>query len=367
MPLPKPGDSETQSEFISRCMSDETMNEEYSDRDQRSAVCYTQWRQAKGKSLSAGKQEDEGEFYCECLECEHKFYTDEHCDQATCPECGEKHCRRVERPGPGKRLEKDTRYELPSPQPKLDVGGKAEDAGWLSGYASVFNNVDLQDEVVRPGAFRKTISERVPAGKVKLMARHMASGGDTLEVVGTVTEAKEDEHGLWIHAEFSGSATAQEVRRLVAEGHVSGLSIGYIPVDWGYAEVNETDIVELKELKLLEVTITALPANELAVVRAAKVLGDAARRLHDTHAPSKDGATEDRVLSEANCGRIKSTLDALKSLSGELEALLKDAEPKGADKAAAHSAYVEVKRRWLALQRLSLGADTTSTERSEPE
>ena len=47
MPLPKPKPTEIQSEFIDRCMSNPTMKKEYTDVDQRLAVCYTQWREKK--------------------------------------------------------------------------------------------------------------------------------------------------------------------------------------------------------------------------------------------------------------------------------------------------------------------------------
>ena len=39
MPMPKQEPAETDSEFIARCMSDETMREEYPDATQRYAVC----------------------------------------------------------------------------------------------------------------------------------------------------------------------------------------------------------------------------------------------------------------------------------------------------------------------------------------
>lgn len=39
MPIPKPNASETEKEFIQRCMSDNTMISEYTDIDQRFAVC----------------------------------------------------------------------------------------------------------------------------------------------------------------------------------------------------------------------------------------------------------------------------------------------------------------------------------------
>lgn len=45
MPIPNPKQDEKQSEFINRCMSDNTMKSEFPDKDQRLAVCYNQWRE----------------------------------------------------------------------------------------------------------------------------------------------------------------------------------------------------------------------------------------------------------------------------------------------------------------------------------
>jgi len=53
MPLIKPKKSEKQSDFIERCMGNKTMNSEYPDQKQRSAVCYTQWKNKDKKSKSA--------------------------------------------------------------------------------------------------------------------------------------------------------------------------------------------------------------------------------------------------------------------------------------------------------------------------
>ncbi len=44
MPLPKPTDSEDKDDFISRCMADEIMNEDFPDSGQRRAVCESQWK-----------------------------------------------------------------------------------------------------------------------------------------------------------------------------------------------------------------------------------------------------------------------------------------------------------------------------------
>jgi hypothetical protein len=49
MPLPKPTATETQEEFISRCMSNDKMMIEYKRQDQRLAVCYVTWRDRNKK------------------------------------------------------------------------------------------------------------------------------------------------------------------------------------------------------------------------------------------------------------------------------------------------------------------------------
>jgi len=45
MPIPTPKAKETQQEFISRCMSD--LKSEFPNKEQRLAVCYTQWQEKK--------------------------------------------------------------------------------------------------------------------------------------------------------------------------------------------------------------------------------------------------------------------------------------------------------------------------------
>jgi HK97 family phage prohead protease len=44
MPLPKPKDNETKDDFLERCLSDKTVNDEFPDDKQRYAVCNQIWR-----------------------------------------------------------------------------------------------------------------------------------------------------------------------------------------------------------------------------------------------------------------------------------------------------------------------------------
>lgn len=47
MPLPIPDKEETKKDFMSRCMSDSKMNEEFEDSGQRYSVCETRWEDSK--------------------------------------------------------------------------------------------------------------------------------------------------------------------------------------------------------------------------------------------------------------------------------------------------------------------------------
>jgi hypothetical protein len=48
MPIPKPKAEETEQEYISRCMSDDKLQQEYAD-DQRYAICKLTWNRAEQK------------------------------------------------------------------------------------------------------------------------------------------------------------------------------------------------------------------------------------------------------------------------------------------------------------------------------
>lgn len=44
MPLIKPKKSESEQEFVNRCMSDDMVQKDFKDQKQRAAVCYSQFK-----------------------------------------------------------------------------------------------------------------------------------------------------------------------------------------------------------------------------------------------------------------------------------------------------------------------------------
>jgi len=56
MPLPKPTPKENKKEFVMRCMSDDTMVNEFPETDQRLAVCSTTYEENLNDANSKDKR-----------------------------------------------------------------------------------------------------------------------------------------------------------------------------------------------------------------------------------------------------------------------------------------------------------------------
>lgn len=169
---------------------------------------------------------------------------------------------------------------------------EADDPGWVEGYAATWGAIDQETEAFDRGVFLRSIQQRVAAGKVKLSERHWAFGGDAPETIGTIVAAREDDHGLFVRAIFSGVNHAQDMRRKVLEGHVRTLSVGFGPIRWEVDESGDYPILHHKEAMLAEVTLTVRPVNEQAQVTAAKSINSEAKEGSRTQAPRDIDANE---------------------------------------------------------------------------
>ena len=141
---------------------------------------------------------------------------------------------------------------------------KAEDEddkyGYISGYASTFGNVDSVGDKVAKGAFAISIATKMP----KMLWQH-----DRWQPIGSWTDAKEDDYGLWVQGRILKTVPqGLTAFNLLKEEAISGLSIGYRVQDYEYD--NDTGIYTLKQVNLLEVSIVTFPANELAEVANVK-------------------------------------------------------------------------------------------------
>ena len=156
---------------------------------------------------------------------------------------------------------------------------KSGDSGTLTGWASVYNVVDQQDDVVLPGAFRKTLSEWRASKRVIPLTKDHTNTTDG--VIGSLAKVEDTAYGLKTTFAFSSDPDAQKIRTRAREGHLNGLSI------WGAIHQKSMDTVAgksvrlLKELGLAFVGLTPMPANTDSLVLTAKSVSDAPWQFTD--------------------------------------------------------------------------------------
>jgi HK97 family phage prohead protease len=150
------------------------------------------------------------------------------------------------RPHPGERL-------------RSDANGEFE------GYASLFGVVDLNRDVVEAGAFRETLARRGARG-VRLLWQH-----DPSAPIGRWLSLLEDSRGLKVRGRLSLEvARARELRALIRDGAVDGLSIGF-RTERARADPS-TGRRHLLKIDLWEVSLVTFPMLPGARVTAAKTL-----------------------------------------------------------------------------------------------
>lgn len=135
-------------------------------------------------------------------------------------------------------------------------------SGYLSGYMSTWNNSDSVGDIVRKGAFSKTLKERTP----RVLWQH-----NPHEPIGVVKEAYEDERGLFaVIALNLDTQRGLETYNLYKSGAMDSFSIGIQLEKYAITESDYGSAYEIQEAKLWEVSAVTFPANEAAVVMSVK-------------------------------------------------------------------------------------------------
>lgn len=126
----------------------------------------------------------------------------------------------------------------------------------FAGYAAVFDRPDGGGDVVRAGAFERSLKRR--AGAVPLLWQH-----DHGRPVGRVEYLKEDRRGLRVIARLSDGRAGRAAAVLLREGRVAGLSFGYV-----VRQATGRTPRELTELDLIEISLVTVPMQPKARVHA---------------------------------------------------------------------------------------------------
>ncbi len=146
----------------------------------------------------------------------------------------------------------------------IELEAKAiTDEGVFTGYASVFDNTDLGRDVMRPGAFTKSLSRR-PAGKVRMLFQH-----DTTEPIGIWTDLTEDKKGLKATGKLIlDTVKGRETYALMKAGALDSLSVGYRTLKDTYDRTK--GVRYLEEVDLFEISVVTFAMNDRATVTAVK-------------------------------------------------------------------------------------------------
>ena len=122
----------------------------------------------------------------------------------------------------------------------------------FAGYAAVFDRPDRGGDVVRAGAFERSLKRGT--GAVPLLWQH-----DMARPVGRIEYLREDRRGLRVIARLSDGRAAA----LLRAGRLAGLSFGYT-----VRQSSGEGPRELTDLELIEVSLVEVPMQPKARVHA---------------------------------------------------------------------------------------------------
>lgn len=143
-----------------------------------------------------------------------------------------------------------------------DVDGKK---GIVTGYFSDFNSIDSDGDIIKPGAFQKSISQNGPQSS-KPRIKHLLNH-DSSKPLGVLEVLKEDTKGLYYESRLGTHSLGVDFIKMVDSGLITEHSIGFQTIkynqlkpwnEWKPGEAAK----ELTELKLYEgSSLTAWGAN----------------------------------------------------------------------------------------------------------
>lgn len=138
-----------------------------------------------------------------------------------------------------------------------------DESGNFEGYAAVFNNVDLGDDVIQAGAFTRVKTTR--GGKLKLALYH-----DLTRLVGAA-DYTQDGHGLLLKGQVNLNVSyARDGYELMKAGILDSMSIGFNTIKADFEERAGRRVRIIKEAELWEASFVPFGMNPEAQVLSVK-------------------------------------------------------------------------------------------------
>lgn len=139
------------------------------------------------------------------------------------------------------------------------------DKGYFCGYGSVFNAVDSHQDLVLPGAFKRSLE----AWERKGMWPKMLWQHNQQEPIGRWTFIEEDSRGLYVEGQLLLDVQkASEAYALMRAGALDGLSIGYRVIR--AQRDAKSHVRHIQEVDLLEISVVTFASNQQARITRIK-------------------------------------------------------------------------------------------------
>ena len=162
---------------------------------------------------------------------------------------------------------------------KANLDDSTDDIGVFEGYANTFENLDLVDDVVHKGSFKKTLKESKKRGLF-----FMHNTRDINNLIGEAVNLKEDDTGLKMRGEIDlTDPMGAKAFKFIKRGTISEMSIGFQIIKADFEELKGKLIRNIKEMKLFEISIIpiGMAANNQALITGVKNIDDVLRIIKD--------------------------------------------------------------------------------------
>jgi len=197
-----------------------------------------------------------------------------------------------------------------------------DDAGNFEGYAAVFNNVDLGDDVILPGAFTRVKATR--GGKLKLALYH-----DLTRLVGAA-DYTQDDHGLLLKGRVNLAVSyARDAYELMKAEILDSMSIGFNTIKADFEERAGRRVRIIKEAELWEASFVPFGMNPEAQILTVK----SDIRLFENALRERMGLSQKEAAAVASLGypalrrdggsEATAIVEELKSLSSTFDQFFK--------------------------------------------
>jgi len=223
----------------------------------------------------------------------------------------------------------------------VEVKDIDEKEGIVSGYFASFDTIDSDNDVIRKGAFKKSIQERGPLSAGNRKIAHLRNH-DWDRQIGKILELDEDEYGLKFVSKMGRSTEGRDAMLDYQDGILREHSIGFNYIGdkvkfVEQSEYREEGHFDITEVKLWEGSGVTFGSNSLTpVIDAAKSSGDYNDLISKIHLLEesfmkaiKNGKGTDARLEniEMRFKQIQQLRDSLIMEKPDIKSTLKNEQP----------------------------------------